>query len=72
MFTWLNDKVDGYRTYIALWGGVLIAGIGCFMGGADMGGITIPTVDPKMFVEALWAAVVGTFFRKAVAKTEIK
>ena len=66
----IKAKISGYGTYITVWIGVALAGVGLLFGGVDLGTVHIPAVDPKEFIEIVFAAIAATRLRMGVKKAE--
>jgi hypothetical protein len=69
LLTKLSAAISGYKTYLALWGGVLVMLVGYLTGGTTVGESQLPAFTGSQVVEAIWAALVGSFLRSGIAKS---
>ncbi len=65
----LLEKVSGYKTYIALSLGVVVAVVGRFWGPLHVGPIDIPAIETAEMWKIIWEAVAGMFLRAGVKKS---
>jgi hypothetical protein len=65
----LFASISGYKTYITLVVGILVAVIGHFWGPLSLGGVEIPFISSEAMWQVIWAALTGVFLRQGVAKS---
>lgn len=66
----LMAKLSGYKTYITLILGIVVAVAGHFWGPIDLPGpADIPYMDAKTMWEAIWMGLTGVFMRAGIAKS---
>lgn len=65
----LIAKINGWKTYITLGLGAVVAVLGHFWGPMHVGPIDIPLVDSKTMWEIVWAAATGIFMRHGITKS---
>jgi hypothetical protein len=63
------SKLSGYKTYIALGLGIVVAVVGRFWGPLVVGPIEIPAVETGEMWNIIWQALAGMFLRNGVAKS---
>jgi hypothetical protein len=66
----IKEKVSGYKTYITVALGLLIATAGVLFGPIDLpGNVDIPAMTPTEYFQFIWANVVAVFLRMGVKKS---
>jgi hypothetical protein len=61
--------LSGWKTYITLGLGIIIAIVGHFWGPLSLGGVEIPYVTSEGLWQVVWAALTGIFLRQGVSKS---
>ena len=65
----LIGLVSGYKTYITVILGIIMAIVGHYMGPVDLPGPTdIPYIDSKTMWEVIWAGLTALFLRNGISK----
>jgi hypothetical protein len=70
MFTKIRNSISGYKTYVLMAFGMIVAVAGHFWGPFNVVGMEVPAFSTPELWAVIWKSMAGVFMRNGIAKTK--